>query len=157
MKIIIIVSACLCGINCKYNGGNSLNKQVLQLFKEGKAIPVCPEQLGGLSTPRVPLEIIGGTGAEVLEGRSRIIATTGEDGTEAFIKGAKETLNIAKACGAKIAIMKTRSPSCGLGTIYDGTYTGNKIDGNGVTAELLIKNGIEVFTDENLFQFKIDN
>ncbi|WP_102400016.1 DUF523 domain-containing protein [Haloimpatiens massiliensis] len=145
---MIIVSACLCGINCKYSGGNNLSQKVLKLVKEGKAIPVCPEQLGGLATPRVPHEIEGGTGKEVLEGRAKLINEKGGDSTEEFIKGAYETLKIAKAVGAKKAILKAKSPSCGCGTIYDGTFTGNKIKGNGVTAELLLKNGIEVTTEE---------
>ncbi|WP_138205150.1 DUF523 domain-containing protein [Haloimpatiens lingqiaonensis] len=145
---MIIVSACLCGINCKYSGGNNLNQKVLELVKEGKAIPVCPEQLGGLSTPRIPHEIKGGTGKEVLEGSAKLINPKGGDSTKEFIKGAYETLKIAQAVRAKKAILKAKSPSCGCGLIYDGTFTGNKIKGNGVTAELLLQNGIEVITDE---------
>lgn len=147
---MIIVSACLCGINCKYNAGNNLNEKVLKLFKEGKAIPVCPEQLGGLSTPRVCHEIKGGDGGDVLEGRAKLINLESKDSTDKFLKGAYETLKIAKEVGAKKAILKSKSPSCGFGVIYDGTFTGNKIKGNGVTAELLLRNHIQVITEKEL-------
>jgi len=109
---------------------------------------VCPEQLGGCPTPRDPCEIAGGDGGDVLDGRCAVISWTGADMTEKFIKGAYETLKIAKACGAKKAILKARSPSCGAGRIYDGTFSGKTIPGNGVAAELLIRNGIEVYSEE---------
>ncbi|MBP1743678.1 MAG: hypothetical protein H6Q58_656 [Firmicutes bacterium] len=143
---MILVSACLCGTNCKYNGGNNLNREVLGLLAEGKAIPVCPEQLGGLATPRSAMEISGGTGADVLDGRARVVSSSGTDTTENFIRGAREVLSIAKAAGAKEVILKAKSPSCGCGLIYDGTFSGRLIEGNGVTAELLIRNGIVVIT-----------
>ena len=146
---MIIVSACLCGMNTKYNGGNNLDEKVVSLLREGKAMAVCPEQLGGLSTPRPPHEICYGTGAEVLDGKAKILTKEGNDGTEQFLKGAYETLKIAKECGVKVAILKARSPSCGYGKIYDGTFTGSKIDGNGVTVELLRRNGIKVFSEED--------
>jgi uncharacterized protein YbbK (DUF523 family) len=146
---MIIVSACLCGINCRYDGGNSLNEEVCKLLREGKAIPVCPEQFGGLTTPRTACEISNGTGADVLDGKCRIKGIEGQDSTEKFIKGAYETLNITKACNAKAAILKAKSPSCGCGKIYDGTFTGNKIEGNGVTAELLKRNGIKIYSEED--------
>ncbi|AKA71895.1 DUF523 domain-containing protein [Clostridium scatologenes] len=147
---MILVSACLCGINCKYNGGNNLDSKVLELLKQGKAIPVCPEQLGGQSTPRPAHEINNSTGGEVLDGKARIIGPDRDDATAEFLKGAHETLKIAKECGAKVAILKARSPSCGYGKIYDGTFTGNKIDGNGVTAELLSRNGLTIYTEEDI-------
>lgn len=149
---MILVSACLCGINCKYNGGNNLEERVLKLLKEGKAIPVCPEQLGGQSTPRIAHEIVDGTGADVLDGKCRVLGPDGhDDATEEFLKGAKETLKIAKECDAKTAILKARSPSCGYGTIYNGTFSGDKIAGNGVTAELLKRNGLKIYTEEDEF------
>ncbi|MGK0467566.1 DUF523 domain-containing protein [Clostridium sp.] len=147
---MIIVSACLCGINCKYDGGNNLDERVLRLLKEGKAIPVCPEQLGGQNTPRAPHEIIKGTGRDVLDGNARILGPSGDDVTSEFLKGAYETLKIAQISGASIAILKARSPSCGTPEIYNGTFNGVKRPGNGVTAELLLESGIKIFTEENL-------
>lgn len=150
---MILVSACLCGVNCKYNGGNNLNSKVLQLLKEGKALPVCPEQLGGQATPRAPHEIVNGTGADVLDGKCRVLGPDGDDDvTEEFLKGARETLKIAEECGVKTAILKSRSPSCGHGFIYDGTFSGTKIPGNGVAAELLEKNGIKIYTEDDEFE-----
>lgn len=153
---MIIVSACLCGVNCKYSGGNNFNEKVMHLFQQGKAVLVCPEQMGGLSTPRLPSEIIGGTGADVLDGKCRVMTINCQDDvTDRFTKGAEETLKLAKKCGASLAILKSRSPSCGHGTIYDGSFTGTKIDGNGVTAELLERNGIKVITEEELDELDI--
>lgn len=155
---MIIVSACLCGINTKYNGGNNLDERILKLLREGKAIPVCPEQLGGQSTPRPAHEIFKATGSDVLDGKARVVGPEGDDATEEFLKGAYETLKIAKECDAKAAVLKARSPSCGFGKIYDGTFTGSKIDGNGVTAELLKRNGIKVYTEEDeLDKIDIEN
>jgi len=141
---MIIVSACLCGANCKYNGENNLNSSVLKLLAEGKALPICPEQLGGMTTPRPAVEIKGGAGADVLDGNARVVSSSGTDVTENFIRGAREVLSIAKAACVKEAILKAKSPSCGVGFIYDGTFSGRLADGNGVTAELLIRNGIKV-------------
>ena len=151
---MIVVSACLCGINCKYDGGNNLDERVLKLLKEGKAIPVCPEQLGGQETPRAPHEIVNGNGRDVLDGKAKILGPEGDDSTSEFLKGAYETLKIAKAVSANIAILKARSPSCGTSQIYDGTFSGTKRPGNGVTAELLLESGIKVFTEENLDNLK---
>lgn len=147
---MIIVSACLCGINTRYDGKNNLDEKVAKLLKEGKAVLVCPEQLGGFSTPRLPHEIKGGAGANVLDGSAKVISVNGEDGTLDFINGAEETLKIAKQVEAKTAILKAKSPSCGCGKIYDGSFTKTIIDGNGVTAELLIRNKIKVYTEENI-------
>jgi len=145
---MIIVSACLAGINCKYNAGNNYNKATVELVASGKAIPVCPEQLGGFTTPRLKTEIAGGTGADVLESKCCVVKENGEVVTKEFVCGANEVLNIARMVNASSAILKARSPSCGVGKIYDGTFTGRQIDGNGVTAELLIKNGIKVISEE---------
>src|SRR4249920_3282758 len=119
---MIVVSACLCGINCKYNGDNNLDTRVLDLLKEGKAIPVCPEQLGGMQTPRIPSEILDGNGYDVLMGKSKVLGQGGYDVTSEFIKGAYETLKIVEAASATIAILKARSPSCGVSQIYDGSF-----------------------------------
>lgn len=141
---MILVSACLAGINCKYNGGNNYNKKVFNLVKEGKAIPVCAEQLGGLTTPRVAAEIC------YIDGKRHVLTKTGKDVTEQFEKGAQEILELAKKLNITKAILKSRSPSCGKGKVYDGTFSGKLIDGNGILAELLIENGIEVITEDEL-------
>lgn len=138
-----IISACLVGINCKYNGGNNLYKELVKLVKEGKAIPVCPEQLGGLSTPRHASEIVIDK-----KGEKRVINRKGEDVTDKFLKGGYETLKIAETVRAEGAILKARSPSCGYGHVYDGTFSGRLKEGNGITTDILINNGIKVYTEE---------
>ena len=138
-----IVSACLAGINCRYDGKNSLNAFVAELVKRGEAVPVCPEQLGGAPTPRIPCEI---TVCE--SGAVKVLSKDGRDMTQTFVKGAEKVLAIAKANRATKAILKSNSPSCGCGYVYDGTFTGTKIPGNGLTAQLLIDNGIEVMTEK---------
>lgn len=146
-----LISACLCGVNCKYNGKNNLNDRCVELLREGKAILVCPEQLGGLSTPREPAELKGNH-KEILEGTDgKILSISGKDVTEEFLKGAKETLKIAKAIGAKKAILKEGSPSCGCNFIYDGSFSGNKIRGKGLTAYMLEREGIKVISEKEEF------
>ncbi|MCF7793401.1 MAG: DUF523 domain-containing protein [Candidatus Cloacimonetes bacterium] len=137
---MILVSACLAGIKCKYDGGDNKCDKVVELVKKGLAIPVCPEQLGGLSTPRNPAEIVG----------DQVISNRKIDVTENFQKGAEETLKIAQMIGCKKAILKQCSPSCGFGEIYDGSFSGIIKSGNGITAELLAENGIEIITEEEL-------
>jgi uncharacterized protein YbbK (DUF523 family) len=144
-----LVSACLLGVNCRYDGGGYHDDKLLELAGQGRVIPVCPEQLGGCGTPRPPCEIYAGSGGDVLDGRCRVISSSGEDKTDNFVRGAMETLKLAKAYGIEKAILKARSPSCGYGRIYDGTFSGKTTEGNGVTAELLIRNGIEVHSDED--------
>lgn len=141
-----LVSACLCGVNCKYNGKNNTSEKVLELLQKGEAILVCPEQLGGLETPRPPAEISGDV-EKVLSGTDKILTIDGLDVTDKFLKGALEVLNIAKETGIKQAILKDGSPSCGSVFIYDGSFSGRKIEGEGLTTYLLRKNGIEVFTE----------
>lgn len=140
-----LISACLGGVNCRYDGKNSENKAVMDLIKSGKAILMCPEQLGGLPTPRISCEII-----TQKDGTKKVVSRDNEDFTDNFIRGAEEVLKIAKASGIKKAILKSKSPSCGCGLIYDGTFSGKLIEGNGVTAELLCKNGIEVRTEKDI-------
>lgn len=135
---MILVSGCLVGLNCKYSGGNNFNEEIFNLVKEGKAIPVCPEQLGGLATPRNPAEI------KVINGERRVITNKGEDVTEQFEKGAKEVLKLAKELEITKAILQARSPSCGCGKIYSGNFDKTLVDGDGITAKLLKENGIEV-------------
>lgn len=146
-----LVSSCLCGINCKYSGGNNLNKKCLELLKEGKVILVCPEQLGGLSTPRLPAEIIGKSEniLKDLNISDKIINKDNIDLTKQFLKGAKETLKIAKLYNISKAILKEGSPSCGVNYVYNGSFTGEKIKGRGLTAEILMQNQIEVISDVN--------
>ncbi|MBS7647640.1 MAG: DUF523 domain-containing protein [Candidatus Bathyarchaeia archaeon] len=135
-----LCSACLLGVRCRYNGKDALNKKVVRLLRTEVLIPVCPEQLGGLPTPREPAEII----------RKKVVTKSGHDVTENFTRGARETLKIAKLFGVKEAILKQGSPSCGCGKIHDGTFSGRIIEGDGVTAALLKKHGIKVITEENL-------
>lgn len=134
-----LISACLAGINCKYDGTNSRRECLVEQVRRGKAIVLCPEQLGGLPTPRIPSEIIGGTGEDVLESKAKVYTADGIDVTSAFIRGAYETLYIAKLINAKEIILKQKSPACGCEKIYDGTFTKTLRDGNGVTTALLLR------------------
>jgi len=143
-----LISACLCGINCKYDGGNNLHPYFREMLQRKEVIPVCPEQMGGLSTPRSPSEIYDGTGEDVLKGCRRVINREGLDVTECFLRGAYKTLDIARRAGAECAILKSRSPSCGVGQIYDGSFRSRLKSGDGVTAALLKNNGIKVISDE---------
>ncbi|MGM0499081.1 MAG: DUF523 domain-containing protein [Bacillota bacterium] len=140
-----IVSSCLAGINCRYDGENNLNEKVAKLVKEGKAIPVCPEMLGGLETPRDRSEIV-----KDKNGDRKVVTENGKDVTTEFIKGAMKTAAIAKIVEADKAVMKKKSPSCGYGEIYDGTFSNNLVEGNGITVELLIENGVEIITADDL-------
>jgi uncharacterized protein YbbK (DUF523 family) len=135
-----IVSACLCGINCNYKGQSKPNQAVINMVKAGKAIPICPEILGGLSTPRTAAEQRG----------DKVFTKNGVDVTAEFERGSEEGLKIAKLCNCKEGILKARSPSCGCGKIYDGNFSEKLIDGDGVFTKLLKKNGIKVITEEDL-------
>ncbi|HCW53436.1 MAG TPA: DUF523 domain-containing protein [Clostridium sp.] len=143
-----LISACLCGINCKYSGGNNLNETCLKLLREGRAILICPEQLGGLSTPRNPAELKS-SAEDIINGKGKVIDNKGNDVTDKFLKGAYEALNIAQEIGITKAILKEGSPSCGCNLVYDGTFSGNKISGKGLTAYLFEQEGITVFSDED--------
>lgn len=135
-----LCSACLLGIKCRYDGKSKPDEKVMELSKKEVLIPVCPEQLGGLPTPRENREIRG----------KKVIAKSGRDETKNYKKGAEETLKLAKLFGIKEAILKQRSPSCGCGQIYDGTFSGKLIKGDGVTTALLKKKGIKVISEEDL-------
>lgn len=128
------VSACLCGFNCRYDGKSKPNERIKALYEEGRALPVCPEQLGGLKTPRTPCEIVGG----------RVVSSDGEDRTEAYLSGSRKVLEICQKYSIKKAILKQNSPSCGSSHVYDGTFSGTLVPGEGCTTALLRKNGIEV-------------
>ena len=129
-----IVSACLAGCNCRYDGGNNRSEKVVQLVQQGRALPVCPEQLGGLSTPRPPFEIVD----------ARAVDKNGNDITEQMQRGAEEALALAKMAGCTKAILQLRSPSCGVGRIYDGTFSGVLIEGNGMFAQQILNAGIVI-------------
>ena len=144
-----LISACLCGINCKYNGKNNSDPVFEAMLARNEVLPVCPEQLGGLPTPRPACEIIGGTGIEVLAGKARVISNNKQNLSEAFIRGAEEVLRIATDAGIKEAIFQSRSPSCGCGHVYDGTFSAHLIPGDGVTTALLQKHGIKVENEAN--------
>ena len=146
-----LVSACLLGIKCAWDGKDRYkNKKVIELLKNEILIPVCPEQLGGLGTPRVFQEIQKGTGADVLDGKSKVKNKVGEDVTRQFIRGAKQALKIAKQYGIKEFIAKSKSPSCGCGLIYDGSFSGKLIKGDGVTTALFKRNGIKAITEDDI-------
>jgi len=140
----IIVSACLLGLNCNYKGNNSLSVEVLELLNDYCLIPVCPEQLGGLGTPRPRSEIAGGKG---WKDGSKVVNSRNHNVTDNFLKGATETLKLAKLFNCAIAVLKSKSPSCGTEYVYDGTFSDIIVPGTGVTAFLLRKNGIEVLNE----------
>lgn len=140
----MIVSACLVGVNCKYNGENNDNDKVKEYLKDKKFIIICPEQLGGLTTPRNPSEIIN------IDGNRRVLTYDNIDVTKNFINGAEESLKIAKIYNCKKALLKEGSPSCGCNFIYDGTFSGKKVPGKGLTATLFEENNIEVFSEKEL-------
>ena len=131
---MMIVSACLAGLPCRYDGKAKPCAEVMELVRSGKAIPLCPEQLGGLPTPRPPCEIRAG----------RVMDRDGADQTEAFRRGAQAVLAAVQAYGATEALLQNRSPSCGLGWIYDGTFSRKLVQGSGISAQLLAENGIQV-------------
>jgi len=145
-----IVSACLAGVNCRHDGGNKLKPEIARLVAEGRAIPVCPEQLGGLPTPREEANFMGGDGHAVLNGAARLVTADGRDVTHNFARGAQEVLSVARLCGATCAILKERSPSCGCRNVWmkDEDDTPRIVAGQGVTAALLRREGIEVVSDE---------
>lgn len=145
-----LISACLCGVNCKYNGLNNYNEICDKLFTSGKAILVCPEQLGGLPTPRIPSEIIGESSNILNNNNGSVIDKNGNDVTPQFVKGAKETLQIAKRLNIKKAILKDGSPSCGVNYIYNGNFNGSKIKGMGITAQLLKESSIDIISELEL-------
>ncbi|TVY04028.1 DUF523 domain-containing protein [Paenibacillus cremeus] len=152
---MILISACLVGLATTYDGRDNYREEIASLLKQGKAVLVCPEQLGGLPTPRKPAEIVGGNGADVLDGKAKVMTADHDEVTQEFIRGAEQTLKIAQTVNAKYAVLKESSPSCGSNLIYDGTYTKNKKAGFGVTSALLQRHGIEVYSEIN-FQSLLD-
>ncbi len=136
----ILVSACLLGVGCRYDGRSKAHPAVLALAGRHELVPICPEQLGGLPTPRAPSE----------RRDDRVVMKTGDDVTNAFRRGAEEALRLCRLLGCEAAVLKERSPSCGKERVYDGTFTGSLTEGWGVTAELLARNGIPVYGESEL-------
>lgn len=136
----ILVSACLLGVNCKYDGENNINEKVLEYIKDKEVIPICPEIYGGLKTPRTPSEIL----------KDKVMTKDNIEVTKEYRKGAEETLYLAKLFNVKKALLKAKSPSCGNKEIYDGSFTKNKTKGMGITARLLKENGIEILSEEEI-------
>ncbi len=135
-----LCSACLLGLHCRYDGKGMPDEKVKEMGEQEILIPLCPEQLGGLPTPRPPAEIRDG----------RVMTEDGRDVTEVFIRGAREVLELARMYGIREAVLKQNSPSCGCGRVYDGTFSGRLIDGEGITSKLLKENGILVISEEDL-------
>ena len=135
---------------CTWDGRNIKNDKVVKLAQSESVIPICPEQLGGLPTPRIAQEIQYGGGDDVLDGKCKVLNKNGDDVTKAFIHGAEETLKIAKQMGINEYIGKARSPSCGSGQVYDGSFSGKLVSGDGVIAALLKRNGISITTEEDI-------
>ena len=129
-----IISACLAGVTCRYDCKSKPNKDIIKMVEDGKAIPVCPEQLGGMSTPRPPSEEFAG----------KFMTIEGQDVTEQYYRGASEALKIAKIAGCDEAFLKSKSPMCGVGEIYDGKFGGKMIQGDGLFVRMLKKAGIKV-------------
>jgi len=134
------MSACLMGVNCRYDGGGKLVPQLKELMELAHIVPVCPEVLGGLTTPRTPSERVG----------DKVLMKDGTDVTAAFRRGADEALKLARLYGAEIALLKERSPSCGSGVIYDGSFSGSFAPGDGVTGETMKANGIAVYGESRI-------
>ena len=139
-KCVKLVSACLAGINCRFDGGNCANPKVLKIVGSGNVAVACPELLAGFSVPRERMELRGG----------RVFTESGKDVTEQLRRGAEQFLAAAKKLGVKKAILKARSPSCGKGKIYDGSFSGKLVDGDGIVALLLMENGINVLTEDDI-------
>ena len=136
----ILISACLVGENCKYDGGNNLNPKIEALLEKYDLIPFCPEEQGDLPPPRNPSEIKG----------ERVVMDNGKDVTENFSRGAKKALMLALYLKINIAVLKERSPSCGTHQVHDGSFSNTLIDGMGITAKLLKENGIKVYSEDEI-------
>lgn len=145
-----LISACLLGLPTRYDGSHNRLPRLYRLSRRCRLIPLCPEQLGGLATPRPPAEISGGDGSAVLDGDAAVLDEAGKDRTAQFLRGARAALQLARLLGVDGAILKSGSPSCGSGFIYDGTFSGRRHGGDGVTAALLKRCGFPVYTEKSL-------
>jgi uncharacterized protein YbbK (DUF523 family) len=150
---MIIVSACLAGVNCRYDGKNRENALIQKLISKRLAVPLCPEVLGGRPVPREACEIIGGTAAQVLAGTACVRDKNGKDVTEEVLDGVKIFMKAVARMNVTAVILKTKSPTCGRGKVHDGTFTGKMIDGNGVLTAALLKEGVKVYTEEDCGAF----
>jgi uncharacterized protein YbbK (DUF523 family) len=148
----VLVSACLLGERVRYHGGDAAcaHPVLSRWLAEGRVVAFCPEVAGGLGVPRPAAELQGGVGEDVLDGAARVATKDGREVTSAFIAGAREALATAVAGGVRIAVLKEGSPSCGSGSVYDGSFSGARRPGRGVSAALLERNGIRVFSDAQL-------
>jgi len=152
----VLVSACLLGQPVRYDGRSSGHPDLLQRWQaEGRVVPLCPEVAGGLPTPRPPAEIPGGQGGEVLDGAAAVVTVTGEDVSAAFVAGAGQALALVRKHGIRVAVLKAGSPSCGNRLTYDGTFSGVKVPGEGVTTALLRREGVLVFSELELEQAEL--
>lgn len=147
---MILVSSCLLGIFSKYDGGSNLQPLLAKYSHLGKFVPVCPEQLGGLSTPRLPVEIVDGCGGDVLDGKRQAVNKAGEDMSGPFCRGARELAGIAASFPVTAAILKERSPSCGVNVIYDGSFGHVIKPGQGVAACMLKRMGVPLYSEEDM-------
>lgn len=145
---MLAVSSCLAGFLCRYDGGSNPVAKIEKLFKEGQAVTICPEVLGGLPTPRTPAEIVGGDGFDVWQGKAKVITKDGQDVTEEFMAGAKLAYQKIKELQIDQLVLKAKSPSCGCGLIYDGSFSGNKVAGVGVATAYFKNQGLTVLSDE---------
>ncbi len=148
----ILISSCLIGEAVRYNGGHCFVKSpiIQQWLREGRLVPICPEVAGGLPVPRPPAEVVGGDGEAVLEGRAIVHTREGQTVTAQYVLGAQKALDLARWHNIRIAILKENSPACGTHWVYDGTFSGSKRKGMGVTAALLKRHGIRVFNENEL-------
>ncbi|MGE5597962.1 MAG: DUF523 domain-containing protein [Bacteroidota bacterium] len=144
----ILASACLLGRRCRYDGGHCAHPAVLRLARHRQIVPICPEIAGGLRTPRAPAEILGGDGRDVLAGRALVLDREGRDLTGAFLAGARAAAALAREHGARAAILKEHSPSCGVRWIYDGSFSGRRVPGQGVATARLAEEGVRVLSEE---------
>lgn len=147
----VLVSACLLGQPVRYDGRSSGHPDLLQTWqREGRVVPLCPEVAGGLPTPRPPAEIPGGQGGAVLDGEAQVVTVGGEDVSAQFLAGARLALELVRRHGIRVAVLKSGSPSCGNRLVYDGTFSGTKVSGEGVTSALLRREGVQVFSELEL-------
>ena len=144
------MSACLAGRACAYDGSHRAHPEIIELVRSGRAVLVCPEEEGGLPTPRPAAEIERGDGESVLDGSARVLTNHGADVTDVYLEGARVAVDRARTEGCAAAVLKARSPACGCSAVYDGTFSRTLTEGDGVTAAALRRAGVELWTEEDL-------